>query len=663
MHAEQTRLLEMEGLTRHYRMGDNVVRALDGVDLTIGAGEFVTIVGSSGSGKSTLMHLLGCLDTATSGLHRIGGEDATTCTDGQLSALRNRRIGFVFQQFNLLSDLTVLENIALPLAYAGTPKKERLERAEKLAQRMGLGDRTDHKPSELSGGQAQRVAIARALINDPDILLADEPTGNLDSVTGQEIMGLLHELNEKGLTVIMVTHDPVLAESGSRKVVMRDGKVLEDKSLRPASAQAGPVEMGPPPESPGLSLSDLARIGLVEGLLCHKTRSALTMLGIIIGVAAVIAMTSFSLGSKKKQADQIRALGANLMRVVDKNLEGKALTDARKRGSQGLSLNDMDSLAAHVRGVKRAAAVRKLKINVLYGRRPLSPQVLGVTGDYLKVNNLSLQEGGRMLNAGDQARSTRVAVLGAGLARRLDTQDPVGETLLLGGDPYTIIGVLEDKNVDTRELEASSMIDTNQLLLIPLQTLLQRTYFLEMRNELDEIQLQLENEDALYFAGAEVKRQLLMGHDGVEDFQIVIPLNLLKQKQQAQKLLDVLTLLIASISLLVGGIGIMNIMLAAVTERIREIGIRRAVGATQRDICTQFLSESIIISLTGGLAGVVLALGATFVACFFLAIPFVVSALSLLISVVASTTVGLVFGLYPAVQAARKDPVEALRYE
>ncbi|MDA3872379.1 MAG: ATP-binding cassette domain-containing protein, partial [Kiritimatiellae bacterium] len=324
-------VIHLRNARKTYHMGTHAVHALDGVDLDIERGEFVSIVGSSGSGKSTLMHMLGCLDRLTDGVYRLAGEDMSEASDAKLSAIRNQKIGFVFQQFNLLSNLTVLENIALPLAYAGIPRHERLELATKMAEKVGLEARLDHKPTELSGGQCQRVAISRALIHEPNVLFADEPTGALDSKTGEEIMELLDELHQQGLTILLVTHDLKIAGHAQRKITLSDGKISEDVQQHQRF-----TEEAPEPESrPGSKLGfwDMFRIGLREGLLAHKLRSALTMLGVIIGVASVISMSSFSEGSKKKQADQIRALGSNLIKILDRNLENSPLYQARASGS------------------------------------------------------------------------------------------------------------------------------------------------------------------------------------------------------------------------------------------------------------------------------------------------------------------------------------------
>ncbi|MFC1462331.1 ABC transporter permease [Verrucomicrobiota bacterium] len=653
-------VIKTEGVSRHYTMGDTVVKALDDIDLEVADGELIMVVGSSGSGKSTLLYLLACLDTPTSGRYSLAGYDVSTMPDGQLSRLRNNRMGFVFQQFNLLPNLTVLENIALPLVYQGVSRDQRLEKARHYAELLGLGDRVLHRPTELSGGQSQRVAIARALVNDADIVFADEPTGNLDSKTGAEIMNVLFDLNRQGYTIVVVTHDPKYADMGSRKITLSDGRIVEDTKDKLNQPHARDSAR-PPDSARGMSFFDLFRVGLREGLFVHKMRTALTMLGIVIGVAGVVAMSSFSLGSKQKQADQIRALGANLVRVVDDRLEGEKLSDARIDGSHGLSLSDMRMIRETIPGITAVAGVRQAKLNIV-SDADISPRVLGVAGDYLGVNNLRVAEG-RFFELRDQADRARVAVIGHAIAGKLGGSSTIGTVLLLGGTPYEVIGVLANRHIDMKGLEASGIADANHDILLPLQTLLSRTKHLDMRSELDEVHIQLETEDMLYESGVGLRRLLAMTHGGVRDFKLVIPLDLLKQKQQAQRLLDILTICVSSIALIVGGIGIMNIMLASVTERIREIGLRRTVGATRRDIRLQFLSESVIIAVTGGVAGIAVALAAVAVTCTALSLPIVVSPFMVCLAVVASTTTGLVFGLYPATQAAAKNPVEALRYE
>ena len=232
-------LIQTRDLAKEYRMGDNVVRALDGVTLDIGAGEFVAVMGPSGSGKSTFMNLVGCLDAPTSGSYLLAGENVSVLSDDALSGIRNRRIGFVFQQFNLLPRTTAQDNVELPLLYSGASKAQRRERATKRLLQVGLGDRLDHQPSQLSGGQQQRVAIARALVNDPVLILADEPTGALDSKTSAEVMALLQALNGDGITIVLVTHEQDVANFSRRIINFRDGHIIEDRPNSQTRAETG----------------------------------------------------------------------------------------------------------------------------------------------------------------------------------------------------------------------------------------------------------------------------------------------------------------------------------------------------------------------------------------------------------------------------------------
>lgn len=651
-------LIKIRNLQRHYHMGEETVKALDGVDIDIQAGEFVMIIGSSGSGKSTLMHILGLLDTPDGGTLEYNGTDVAQMKDEELSSFRNRTVGFVFQQFNLLPHLTITENIALPLAYAGGGKEDNLEIAKTYAAKMGLGERLGHKPTELSGGQNQRVAIARALVNTPDILMADEPTGALDSKTGKEIMDILYQLNREGKTIIMVTHDRELAETGTRKITMMDGKVIDDTGHSDLTKIK--IESKAPSESYGIRFRQLVAAGVREGLLPHKMRSFLTMLGIIIGVSSVICMSSFSLGSKKKQADQIRALGSNLIKINNIPYKDVELNQARIRGSQGLSLKDYETLLEQS-SLKAHAALRETPMTVLHEGHALKSRVRAIAGDFLKVNNLKLREG-RRFDPFDQDFAAKVCIIGSSVVSKVG-YPAIGKNITLGGIPYTIVGVLKNQNINLKGLEASGLKDSNSDILIPLQTALTRINQQKLRSQLDEIQLQVKNEDELISSGAKISKVIQGLHSGVKDFEIVIPIDLLRQKEEAGKLLDILTVIISSISMVVGGIGIMNIMLASVRERVREIGIRRATGASQNNILMQFLAESVILSATGGVFGVLLSFLVVFATCSALEIPVVFSVPLLFISFAASMSTGLIFGLFPAKNAAELNPVEALRSE
>ncbi|MGA0368344.1 MAG: ATP-binding cassette domain-containing protein, partial [Kiritimatiellia bacterium] len=500
-----SRVIHLRDARKTYHMGNHAVHALDGVDLDINRGEFVSIIGSSGSGKSTLMHMLGCLDRLSHGIYELSGEDMSAASDAELSAIRNRKIGFVFQQFNLLGNLTVLENIALPLAYAGIPWTKRLAMAEEMAGKVGLEARLDHRPNELSGGQCQRVAIARALINDPDVLFADEPTGALDSRTGKEIMALLDELHAQGLTILLVTHDLKIAKHAERKITLSDGKIVEDLQQRDIGSKAVPAPVSGVESK--LGFADMFRIGLREGLLAHKLRTSLTMLGVLIGVASVISMSSFSEGSKKKQADQIRALGSNLIKITDRKLENNALFQARAGGSAGLSREDARVLKEALPEISAISMRRDMTLDVEVARIPRpDAQVRAVYGDYLKVNNLRLALGSDFDPAAHE-RNQRVVILGAGLVPEVAEDADVLDTLVsISGQPYRVIGVLANRYIDTTELEAVGANDANLDLLIPFGTAMNRYTYLPLRSELDEIQLQLTEEDLLAPAGSKIRR-------------------------------------------------------------------------------------------------------------------------------------------------------------
>jgi macrolide transport system ATP-binding/permease protein len=652
-------VLQLRNVARSYVVGEHEVKALDGVELDIYEGSFTALVGTSGSGKSTLLHILACQDNASSGEMILNGQSIADSKDKDLAFYRNQWIGIVFQQFNLLSELTVLENIALPLAYQGVSKQERLNRALMIAEKVGLKDRVSHKPNELSGGQAQRVAIARALVTNPKILLADEPTGALDSNTGREIMELFHQLHREGVTIVMVTHDLNLAKEADIQVRMKDGLFVEAPKVENQSVSHH--IKSPLKHSQGLGVMDLIRMGFMEGLLAHKLRTMLTMLGVIIGVASVISMSSFTEGSKQKQINQIRALGANMIKISDKKLEGLQLNQARLKGSWGLQLEEVLKLYEQIPAIQKYAVKREVKLNFSFRNTQQEPKIFGVQGDFLEVNNLSLSTG-RWFSEIDQENANRVLVMGKKMHEMIGSP-PLDTLMYLAGDPYRLIGVMDLQSRDSDLVDAVAQDDPSVQMFVPLQTLLQRTRQLVLRSEIDEVQFQLEHEDQLNPVSQLVRNYLLSMHQGQEDFSMVVPMQLLKAKQDSQKLLDVLSICICAISMVVGGIGIMNIMLASVRERRREIGIRRAIGATMADIKRQFLTESIMISCTGSLVGLGLAFVCVVILATMLLLPITFSPVVICMALGASFATGLGFGYYPAHLAAHQNLVEILRVD
>jgi len=657
-------LIELRGISRVYQMGDTEVRALDGVELRIEEGEFIAIVGPSGSGKSTLMYLLGCLDRPTGGSYLLGGTDVASLDDAGLSRLRNREIGYIFQSFNLLPDLSVVENVALGLVYAGEDAERRRATAATLATRFGLGSRLAHTPSELSGGQMQRVAIARGLACRPRLILADEPTGNLDTRTGAEIMAMFRRLNAAGHTVVLVTHDPGVAAQADRAVRIVDGRIVSDERNPPQEAAKpdGDAEVVDVPKPVGdgvIRPADTLRIAVHEGLLAHKMRSALTMLGIVFGIAAVIAMTAITEGGKQRQLEQIRQIGMNAIQVRSLPLDGARLLAQRRTNPDGVTPEDLAALRQHVDGIEASAAWKGLKAEVRLGDRvaeDATPQ--GVAGDLQRVLDFHVGSG-RFLNQADEEARARVCVLGARVAEDLGAE--LGSAVTVGDQLLTVVGVMGRKAYAASEISDIAIADRNRDVYLPFSTL--RSYYrkLERDSQLDAIALRMASDEGLVERSQLARRIVADLHRGAEDFAVSVPLEVLRQAQATREVFNLLIIVIAAISLIVGGIGIMNIMLATVTERTREIGIRRAVGAGQRTVLARFLVEASLLSLTGGVIGLLGGIaGALAVqAVFGFAVAF--SPLIAVLAVCVSVGIGIAFGLFPAWKAARMDPVEALR--
>jgi len=464
-------LIDIQGLHRVYQMGDTEVRALDGVDLKVEEGEFVAIVGPSGSGKSTLMYVLGLLDRPTAGSYRLGGQEVSGLDDAALSQLRNREIGYIFQSFNLLPDLTVVDNVSLGLVYAGEDAARRRASATALATRFGLGNRLAHTPMELSGGQMQRVAIARGLACRPRLVLADEPTGNLDTRTGAEIMAMFRRLNAHGHTVVLVTHDPGVAAQADRAVRIVDGRIVSDERNERAAANpadhAGAAAVDtldedvPRPTGDGIIRpADTLRIAVHEGLLAHKMRSSLTMLGIVFGIAAVIAMTAITEGGKRRQLEQIRQIGMNAIQVRSLDLEGAKLLAQRRINHEGVTTADLDALRGQIDGIDAVAAWKGLKAEVRLGdRQAEAANPAGVTGDLQRVLDFHVAEG-RFLAADDEAQRARVCVLGATVAADLKAKP--GDAVTVGDQLLTVVGIMGRKAFSASEISDISIADRNR---------------------------------------------------------------------------------------------------------------------------------------------------------------------------------------------------------
>ncbi len=642
-------LLHLDNAIRHYQSGDTVVKALDGVSLTIWPGEFVAIMGQSGSGKSTLMNIIGCLDRPTGGEYHIQGQAVADLDPDELAALRRETFGFVFQRYNLLGTASAEENVEIPAIYAGLDKAERVERARALLTQLGLGDRGDHKPSQLSGGQQQRVAIARSLVNNPPVILADEPTGALDSQSGREVMDLLRKLHGEGRTIILITHDEKVAQNANRIISIRDGKIIEDSDpdsskVPHTEAVKGATHQGTGGFGPEVTE---ASITALRALRVNFFRTALTLLGIIIGVAAVVTMLAIGNGSKAKILDQISAMGTNLLSIRP------GAAGVRNSGDNATLLKADAAALVGMNNVEIVVPERSGRKTLRFGNTDYATSIQGVGEGFPDVRDWPLQSG-YFFTERDITSSAPVIVLGQTVYQYLfpDHQDAIGQYVLVGNIPFEVIGVMSSKGA------AAWGGDQDDMALVPYTTGMIRLFG---QNYLNSITVKVRDLSRIDQTQAEITEVLKSRH-GVENFNIRNTASLLEMETATQNTLTILLGTVAAISLLVGGIGVMNIMLVSVTERTREIGIRMATGARQRDIMLQFNTEAAVVCTIGGLLGVLLGFLAGWILTLFdVAVVFSVMPAVLAFSCAFGT--GVLFGYLPARKAAKLDPVVALSSE
>ena len=646
-----TALLELTDIRRSYPSGDGDVEVLKGVSLRINAGEMVAIVGASGSGKSTLMNILGCLDKPTSGVYRVAGTDVRTLNGDALARLRREHFGFIFQRYHLLSHLSAAQNVEVPAVYAGVERKSRLARARDLLRRLGLAERGDYHPSQLSGGQQQRVSIARALMNGGQVILADEPTGALDSRSGEEVMAILHQLRDQGHTVIIVTHDPQIAAQAERIIEIRDGELISNP---PPSSEAShaPQAIDPQPASGWRQFSNGFREALTMAWLAmaaNKMRTLLTMLGIIIGIASVVSIVVVGDAAKQLVLADIRAIGTNTIDIYP----GKDFGDDDPQYQQALRYDDLTSLQKQP-WVSSATPTVSQSLRLRYGNIDVAASASGVSGAYFNVYGMSFSEGTTFNDEQFNGRA-QVVVLDSNSRRQLfpDKKQVVGEVILVGNMPATVIGVADEKQ---------SMFGSSKTLRVwmPYPTMSGR---IMGQSWLNSITVRVKDGYDSATAEEQLTRLLTLRH-GKKDFFTWNMDGVLKTAEKTTRTLQMFLTLVAVISLLVGGIGVMNIMLVSVTERTREIGIRMAVGARASDVLQQFLIEAVLVCLVGGAIGVGLSLMIAFTLQLFLPnweIGF--SPLALITAFLCSTLTGVLFGWLPARSAARLDPVEALSRE
>ncbi|MDR3088623.1 MAG: MacB family efflux pump subunit [Desulfobulbaceae bacterium] len=644
--------IELQGVCRDYPAGEETLRVLHTIDLRIDAGEMVAIVGASGSGKSTLMNIIGCLDRPSAGRYLVDGQETSRLAPDELARLRREHFGFVFQRYHLLGDLNARENVAIPAMYAGVAGAKRRERADAILSRLGMGERLGHKPGQLSGGQQQRVSLARALINGGAVILADEPTGALDSASGSEVMAIFKQLHAEGHTVILVSHDMQMAAHAERIIEISDGRIIADRK----TAVATPVKMLPRPPAAHDSWQALAgrfteafRMAVIA-MTSHRLRTLLTMLGIIIGIASVVSVVALGEGSQQKILKDINAIGTNTINIFP----GKDFGDMRSGRIRTLLPRDAEALARQPY-VDTVTPLVQTSVVLRYGNINVNGQAQGVGADYFRVRGMELASG-RLFGQIDVRASSQQAVIDDNTKNSLfpDGQEPLGAVIMLGTVPCRVIGVMKKSESNFGGGQDSLNV------FVPYTTAMKRItgeYWLRS--------ITVRVADAVSTAIAENSIvSFLTTRHGVKDFFVS---NLDAIRQTIEKTTDTMRLLISSIaiiSLIVGGIGVMNIMLVSVTERTQEIGVRMAVGARQSDIMRQFLIEAVLVCLLGGLLGICLAFaigwavrssGSDF--------AMIYSPVAVISAFLCSTGIGIVFGWLPARRAARLDPVVALARE
>lgn len=662
-------LLEVKNLVREFPAGESTIQVLKNINLKIHEGEFIAIVGQSGSGKSTLMNILGCLDQPTSGTYTVKGQETGSLAADDLAQLRREYFGFIFQRYQLLNDLTAKENVEVPAIYAGVETTERQERAKDLLTELGLEEKLGNKPNQLSGGQQQRVSIARALMNGGDVILADEPTGALDSASGLEVIRILRELNVSGHTVILVTHDMEVAKNATRIIEIKDGQIINDQANTPSHQDITTTQVTKHPEqttalthnedkstksSALFSILDRLNEAFHMALIAmnaHRMRTFLTMLGIIIGIASVVTVVALGKGSQEQILKDISSLGTNTITIF----QGKSFGDNSKLANvKTLIPSDANALASQPY-VSAVSPVVNTSKTLRFEETEATASINGVNEDFFLVKGLKFTEGQSFDNASVHSRSQDV-VIDTNTQQKFfgRLNSPIGQVILLGSVPARIIGVVESQNT------AMASSDTLNVYM-PYTTVMSR--MLGQTNVRNIIVLV--NDKYSTSAADNAIVNLLSLRHGAQD---IYTMNSDSIRQTIEKTTNTMTLLvsaIAVISLIVGGIGVMNIMLVSVTERTQEIGVRMAVGARQSDILQQFLIEAVLVCLLGGVLGIFLSIGLGQLIAHVANGAFTLSysTVSIVAAFICSTLIGIVFGFLPAKNAAKLDPVAALARE
>ncbi|MDR2616723.1 MAG: ABC transporter permease [Endomicrobium sp.] len=653
------KVIELKDVKKTYYLEKLDVPVLHGINLEINQGEFVAIMGHSGSGKSTLLNILGLLDKPTEGSYKLAGIEISKYTETELAALRNHYLGFVFQQFNLLPKLTILENVALPVIYSNSKDEKVHADALKLLEMLGLSKRVDHKPNEVSGGQQQRVAIARALINKPFIIFADEPTGNLDTKATKEIIKILKDLNNSGITIVMVTHEPELAAYATRTITVQDGLIVADEQTEPQKKEMG-IRRDKKVSQKSFSIIRIRDyfVQAYRSLKGNKMRSILSILGVMIGVSSLIAMLAVGTGAKKSVEEQVSSLGSNLL-MVSPGASQKGGISQETGAFMRLKSEDIGDLKNNVKGIKAISGYCIGRSQIVANGHNHNTRLEGVSPDHVDLR-ASYPASGRFFTKEEDLERKKVILLGETVVKEIYGDkdfNPIGEYIKVNRIDFQVIGVLPVKG-------SKGWRDEDDKVLIPLNTALHRVFGVDILNYLD---VQVKDNADMSKVSEDIVARLLFTHrmpSTAKDAVRVLNMADIQEAMSAMaRAFSLLLGSIAFISLLVGGIGIMNIMFVSVSERTKEIGLRKAIGANNKDILFQFIIESVIVCCAGGIVGIIFGSGISFIISKFAGWDTVITLFSILLAFCFSCIIGIVFGVWPARKASLLNPIEALRHD